>query len=52
MEKLTNVKYKVKKIINKKKFQDEIDELIFELASTQIPKRRLEIKELLEELEK
>ena len=52
MEKLTNVKYKVKKIINKKKFQDNVDELRFELASTQIPKRRLEIKELLEVLEK
>lgn len=52
MEKLTNVKYKVKKIINKKKFQDEIDELRFELASTQIPERRYEIKELLKELEK
>lgn len=52
MEKLTNVKYKAKKIINKKKFQDEIDELRFELASTQIPERRYEIKELLKELEK
>lgn len=52
MEKLTNVKYKVKKIINKKKFQDKIDELRFELASTQIPERRYEIKELLKELEK
>ena len=52
MEKLTNVKYKVKKIVNKKKFQDDVDELRFELASTQISQRRLEIKELLEELEK
>lgn len=52
MEKLINVKYKVKKIINKKKFQDEIDELRFELASTQIPEKRYEIKELLKELEK
>lgn len=52
MEKLTNAKYKIKKIVNKKKFQDDVDELRFELASTQIPQRRVEIKKLLEELEK
>lgn len=52
MDKVTNIKYKVKKVVNKRKFQDEIDELRFELASTQIPKKRYEIKELLEELEK
>ena len=52
MSKVTNLKYKIKKVVNKSKFRDEIDELRFELASTQIHKRRYEIKELLEELEK
>lgn len=51
MDKVTNLKYKVKKVINKSKFQDEIDELRFELASTQDDVRRAELREAIEDLE-
>lgn len=48
-----NIKLDMKKLSNRfNKLQDEIDELRWELASTQIAEKRLELREEIEKLEK
>lgn len=50
---LKDIKLDVRKLVNKfNKFQDEIDELRWELASTQIPERASEIRNKIEKREK
>ena len=48
-----DIKLDMRKLVNRfNKFQDEIDELRWELASTRIPERAHELREVIEKREK